>query len=136
MDLPLKTIFAIARVNYHCVKIVQIRSYFWSLFSPIQTEYGPEITLYLDTFQAVYFMRNVWIEWYNDTNIHLPISGERSDFIHLESTRKPKVHWCFQEVRERECWLEIGYHSLSYKHTTCTSRCNDLETVVSFQLGI
>ena len=34
MDLPLKTIFAIARVNYHCVKIVQIRSYFWCLFPP------------------------------------------------------------------------------------------------------
>ena len=47
---------------YHCVKSVQIRSYFWSVFSCIRTEYGspntekygPEITPYLDTFHAVY----------------------------------------------------------------------------------
>ena len=25
---------------FHCVKIVQIRSFFWSLFSCIRTEYG------------------------------------------------------------------------------------------------
>ena len=32
----------------HCVKIVQIRSYFWSVFSRIRTEHT-----YLDTFHAV-----------------------------------------------------------------------------------
>ena len=37
----------------HCVKTVQIRSYFWSVFSCIWTEYGPEITPYLDIFHAV-----------------------------------------------------------------------------------
>ena len=53
----------------HCVKSVQIRSYFWFVFSCIRTEYreivclsvfspntgkyGPEITSYLDTFHAV-----------------------------------------------------------------------------------
>ena len=26
--------------NYHCVKSVQIRSFFWSVFSRIRTEYG------------------------------------------------------------------------------------------------
>ena len=26
----------------HCVKSVEIRSFFWSVFSRIQTEYGPE----------------------------------------------------------------------------------------------
>ena len=94
MDLSLKTIFAKARVNYHCVKIDQIRSYFCSLFPPpIRTEYILEVIPYFDTFHAVYFMR------YNGANIHLPISVKRSNFIHLESTRKPKVHWCFQEVR-------------------------------------
>ena len=47
-----------------CTKIVQISRYFWSVFSRIRTEYGsvfsqnagkygPEITLYLDTFHAV-----------------------------------------------------------------------------------
>ena len=28
------------RILYHCVKCVQIRSYFWSVFSCIRTEYG------------------------------------------------------------------------------------------------
>ena len=52
----------------HCVKSVQIRTYFWSVFSCIRAEYGdlqisvfspntgkngPEISPYLDTFQAV-----------------------------------------------------------------------------------
>ena len=36
------------------MKSVQTLSYFWSVFSRIRTEYGPEITLYLDTFQVVY----------------------------------------------------------------------------------
>ena len=51
-------------VKCHCVKSVQIRSYFWSVFSDIWTEYlsvfspnaekyGPEITPYLGTFRAV-----------------------------------------------------------------------------------
>ena len=40
-------------LHYHCVKSVQIRSLFWSVFSCIQTEYGPGITPYLDTFHAV-----------------------------------------------------------------------------------
>ena len=36
----------------HCVKSVQIRSFFCSVFSSIRTEYGPEKTSYLDTFHA------------------------------------------------------------------------------------
>ena len=46
----------------HCVKCVQIRSFFWSVFFHIQTEYGeinpnggkygPEKTPYLDTVKA------------------------------------------------------------------------------------
>ena len=39
--------------HVHCVKIIQIRSFFWSVFSRIRTEYGPEITPYLDTFHAL-----------------------------------------------------------------------------------
>ena len=57
-------------VNYilsqnHCVKSVQIRDFFWPVFSRIRTEYavfspnagkyGPEKTPYLDTFHAVSF---------------------------------------------------------------------------------
>ena len=54
-------------LGVHCVKSVQIRSYFWSVFSCIRIEYGPylsvfspntgkygpEITPHLDTFPAV-----------------------------------------------------------------------------------
>ena len=41
-------------------KSVQIRSYFWSVFSPNTGKYGPEITPYLDTFHAVgYTQQNV-----------------------------------------------------------------------------
>ena len=35
------------------MKSVQIRSFFWSVFSRIRTEFGPEKTPYLDTFHAV-----------------------------------------------------------------------------------
>ena len=59
---------------HHCVKSVQMRSFFWSVFSRIRTEYGemlriivyvfvfspdaekygPEKSPYLDTFRAVH----------------------------------------------------------------------------------
>ena len=42
--------------NIHCVKYVQIRSFFCTVFSRIWTEYGPEKTLYLDTFHSVIFI--------------------------------------------------------------------------------
>ena len=37
----------------HYLKIVQIRSIFWSVFSPNTGKYGPEKNPYLDTFHAV-----------------------------------------------------------------------------------
>ena len=37
----------------HCVKSVQIPSLLWSVFSCTRAEYGPEKTLYLNTFYAV-----------------------------------------------------------------------------------
>ena len=40
-------------LNSHCVKSVQIRSNFSSVFSPNSGKYGPEITPYMDTFHAV-----------------------------------------------------------------------------------
>ena len=47
--------FIISRVFWrlHCLKSVQIRSFFWSVFSCIRTEYGLEKTPYLDIFYAV-----------------------------------------------------------------------------------
>ena len=38
---------------FHCVKSVQIRSFFWSVFSLNTEKYGPEKTLCLDTFHGV-----------------------------------------------------------------------------------
>ena len=42
--------------NLHSVKSVQIRSFFWSVFSRIQTEYRPEKTPYLKNFHAVFYV--------------------------------------------------------------------------------
>ena len=41
------------QANHCVVKSVQIRSYFWSVFSPNTGKYGPEITPYLDAFHSV-----------------------------------------------------------------------------------
>ena len=51
--------------NSHCVKIIQIRSYYWSIFSHIRSKYGPEKTPYLDTF------RSLRINWIKIVNIVL-----------------------------------------------------------------
>ena len=40
-------------LSYYCMESFEIPSYFWSVFSPNAGKYGPEITLYLDTFHAV-----------------------------------------------------------------------------------
>ena len=45
--------FAPNILSEHCVKIVQIRSFFWSVFNPNAGKYRPEKTPYLDTFHAV-----------------------------------------------------------------------------------
>ena len=39
----------------HCVRCVQIWSFFWSVFSPNAVQYGPEKTPYLDTFTKCEF---------------------------------------------------------------------------------
>ena len=44
----------IAYRRFHCVKSVQIRSHFWSIFFCSRTEYGPEITPYLGNSHAVF----------------------------------------------------------------------------------
>ena len=44
----------------HCVISVQIRSFFWSVFSRNTGKYGPERTPYLETFHVVY---KLWKKW-------------------------------------------------------------------------
>ena len=56
-------------VNFHvnCVKNVQIRSFFWSVFSRIRTEYRPDKTPYLDNFYAVvkfWWYKLLKLEWF------------------------------------------------------------------------
>ena len=51
----------------HCVKIVQIRSYFWSVFSRIRTEYT-----HLDTFHAVRGLQEIIVAFtssYSNTEL-------------------------------------------------------------------
>ena len=49
----LRVVFFPLQFTLHCVKSVQIRIFFWSVFSGIRTEYEPEKTPYLDTFRRV-----------------------------------------------------------------------------------
>ena len=46
MSFLLVFVFAKYYVNFHCVKSVQIQSYFWSVFSSIRTEYGDLLRKY------------------------------------------------------------------------------------------
>ena len=57
----------------HCVKSVQIRSFFWSVFSYIQTEYG-EIQKHriLDTFHIVVIVKKM---------LHALIKHKQSNFV-------------------------------------------------------
>ena len=57
----------------HCVKSVQIRSFFWSVFSCIQTEYG-EIQKHriLDTFHIVVIVKKM---------LHVLIEHNQSNFV-------------------------------------------------------
>ena len=62
----------------HCVKSVQIRSFFWSLLSPNTGKYGPEKTPYLDAFPAVmlsvkwfHYIRNEVIQQRTNPNNRL-----------------------------------------------------------------
>ena len=56
INLQRKNFFWVFLFHGHCIKNVQIRSFFWSLFSWVQTEYRKirtRKTSYLDTFHAV-----------------------------------------------------------------------------------
>ena len=55
-----KNYLPISLLSVHCVKSVQIRSFFWSVFSRIRTEYGPEKTPYLDPVHAVVIISKIF----------------------------------------------------------------------------
>ena len=56
----LKKLKHIIFTELHCVKSVQIRSYFWSVFSCIQSEYRKILTRNNSVFG--HFSRNVWVK--------------------------------------------------------------------------
>ena len=61
----------------HCVKSVQIRSNFWSVFSCIGLNTGkyiPEITLYLDTFHTVMFIMKYRTIMLKDSLFHFIVA--------------------------------------------------------------
>ena len=63
IEFPILTIgFDICPDTLHCVKSVQIRSFFWSVFSRIRTEYGSE-KLRIWTLFTQYCLFLVWLQW-------------------------------------------------------------------------
>ena len=60
----------------HCVKSVQIRSFFWSVFSCIRPEYGD----YLDTFHAVninMIQFPISVAWNSGLNLYITDNSDR-----------------------------------------------------------
>ena len=77
--------------RYHCVKSVQIRSFFWSVFSNIRTEYGEMLRI------SPY---SVWIRENTDQKKHFSFGGTGSLgrglslFLSSTSIRPRKIrHW-------------------------------------------
>ena len=68
-------------VGYHCLKSVQMRSVFWSVFSLNAGKYGPGKTPYLDTFHPVGSVNN---------------SADENEFKeHIKNETNPSVSWYF-----------------------------------------
>ena len=89
----------------HCVKSVQIRSFFWSVFSPNAGKYGSEKTPYLDTFHTVNCFPFMIKSILKDTSFFCVLLLSRSPFI-----------------RER-CLLENGdFSNLSVKRCLFNTR--------------
>ena len=101
----------------HCVKKVQIRSFFWSVFflntavfSPNAGKYGPEKTPYLDTFHAVQYL---------GTNQMLRNMHEQH--YHLTSTKSVicQIDANFASISTRLERLKLIYHSLTLSFSNC-----------------
>ena len=64
--------------------------FFWSVFPRIRTEYGPEKTLYLDTFHAV-----IALGILNSTKIKqiLPLAEKTSVFLNTAYSKLMKIRF-------------------------------------------
>ena len=56
----MKTSEAFLLSSTNSAKSVQIRTFFWSVFSPNARKYGPEKTPYLDTFEVVNLSQSLY----------------------------------------------------------------------------
>ena len=63
---------------FYCVKSVQIRNFFWSMFSRIQSECGPEKTPSLETFHAVFKNCMAGVIETMEKYLHVEIDGSVS----------------------------------------------------------
>ena len=123
--------------RYHCVKSVQIRSYFWSVFSwmrreygdisylsvftPNTEKYGPEITPYLDTFHPVHIFKIAFtsnkIFFFSQVNVfmacHLSkidLQSERKAWFYLAQNMRFFISKTFNFLlRKTRCSLKIAF---------------------------
>ena len=112
-----------------CVKSVQIRSFFWSVFFRIRTEYGdlpwisiftpnagkygPEKCPYLNTFHTVTTQKLTW-------KYFLSLWADTMALIHLF----PDCHKCSDNAPptfHTEC--KVTYSSLCYQQTNRCTKC-------------
>ena len=84
-------------VIHHCVTSVQIRSFFWSVFSPNAGKYGPEKTPYLDTFHVVHFtiskmiLSKTSISFSPEHVLRHSKPGKKLDFFQYRAYSDPKL---------------------------------------------
>ena len=86
--------------NFHCVKSIQIWSFFWSVFSPNTGKYRPEKTLYLNIFRAVLTYRIKPNEMF--TEVVVMIKGCIHTLCHLFS-RCYNLSFIIENVKELSC---------------------------------
>ena len=97
-------------LRLHCVKSVQIRSFFWSIFSLSTGKYGPEKTPYFDAFHAVFIVSSL-------TEIqYLQIEPGRKG-AHTNESMMLKIFYLYGFLRITKCvsWALENKYLLVYK---------------------
>ena len=99
---------------HHCVKSVQTRSLFWSVFpvfSLTMRKYGSEKTTYLDTFHAVHFHAFSNTRSLYQINIYLFRSKKRNTRKSCEICSKLTI-----KTLERRQWRRSGIFIVNFEH--------------------
>ena len=90
-QIAFRTSVSTVYLTTHYVKRVQIRSFLWSVFIPNMGKYGPEKTLYLDTFRAVIHKRKT----IQDATFQLQI---------FRTTEEEKLQWWCHQTQWSKFW--------------------------------